>query len=140
MISQAGSQTLCVVQSNLAEVSEREFELKNKRCWQGKRYYLARFDVRVIIAPANLYFELWFKGGKYSMFTRKRSSRQRTSVVMRRLLTSLFFADRSHDPVTIEWDQAGASARPPSEKGLNTQDAWESAANRPMPGRFRGSL
>jgi hypothetical protein len=79
MISQAGSQTLCVVQSNLAEVAEREFELKNKRCWQGKRHYLARFDVRVIIAPANLYFELWFKGAKYSMSDEKRPSLQRTS-------------------------------------------------------------
>jgi hypothetical protein len=88
---------LCSVQSDLKEVNEREFDLKNKRCWQGKKFYNAVFTVRVIIAPADLKFELWFKGTKYN---------------------------RSHEAVSIEWDQAGASARPPTRK--EDTDDWES--------------
>jgi hypothetical protein len=51
----------------------------------------------VIIAPADLKFELWFNGKKYN---------------------------RSHDPITIEWDEAGAAARPVSEG--RPADEWES--------------
>jgi hypothetical protein len=103
----AGALKLCNVQSDLKEVNEREFELKNKHCWQGKRYYNATFTVRVIIAPADLKFELWFKGVKYN---------------------------RGHEAVSIEWDQAGANARPPTRKSENNN--WESYSHRPAPGRF----
>lgn len=79
---------------------EDEFELHNKRPWQGKKYYVAKFAVRMIIAPADLKFELWFNGKRYN---------------------------RSHDPISIEWDQSGASARPPSSGGSGTPaDGWES--------------
>jgi hypothetical protein len=108
MLKQEGAIKLCDVQSDLKEVNEREFELKNKRCWQGKRYYNATFAVRAIIAPADLKFELWFKGAKYN---------------------------RSHDAVSIEWDRAGANARPPTRKGES--DNWESHTGRPAPGRFK---
>jgi hypothetical protein len=107
MMKQAGALRLCDVQSDLKEVNEREFELKNKRCWQGKRYYNATFTVRVIIAPADLKFELWFKGAKYN---------------------------RSHEAIAIQWD-AGASVRPPTRNGEN--DGWESHSARPAPGRFK---
>jgi hypothetical protein len=54
----------------------------------------------MIIAPADLKFELWFKGKRYN---------------------------RGHDPLTIEWDQVGASVRPPSSEGPGTPaDGWES--------------
>jgi hypothetical protein len=46
------------VKSDLKEVAQGELELKNKRCWEGKRYYLALFTIRVIIGPADLKFEL----------------------------------------------------------------------------------
>jgi hypothetical protein len=110
MMKQAGAVKLCVVKSDLKEVNEREFELKNKRCWQGPTYYIATFTLRVIVGPADLKFELWFKGMKYN---------------------------RNHEPVKIQWDQAGASARPPSRsRGSTANDAWESATDRPLPGRF----
>ena len=69
---------------------EEEFELRNKRPWQGKKSYIANFTVRMIIAPADLKFELWFNGKRYN---------------------------RGHDPLLIAWDQVGASARPPSCDG-----------------------
>lgn len=70
----------------------------------------------MIIAPADLRFELWFKGAKYN---------------------------RSHEPVSVEWDAAGANARPPTrEKGGMGGDgdgAWESYGGRPAVGRFRST-
>jgi len=104
MLKQAGAHELCTVRANLQEVHENEFELKNKRCWQGRRYYNARFTIRVLVGPADLRFELWFKGMKYN---------------------------RSHDPVQIEWDAAGAGARPVS------RDASGGNANVDFYGRFR---
>jgi hypothetical protein len=99
---EAGVFKLCQIHSDLKEVSEEEFELRNKRPWQGKRYYLAIFTVRVIIAPADLKFELWFNGTRYN---------------------------RSHEPISIEWDQAGASVKPPSSD--EPTDEWESSAHLP---------
>jgi hypothetical protein len=54
----AGAIRLCVVQSNLDQVQEREFEEYSKRCWEkGKHHFVARFSVKVIISPADLKFE-----------------------------------------------------------------------------------
>lgn len=60
--------------------------------------------MRVIVAPADLRFELWFRGQKYN---------------------------RSHDPIAIEWDPVGASARPPTRdekvgEDRETDGLWES--------------
>ncbi|PQE13605.1 hsp70 family chaperone protein [Rutstroemia sp. NJR-2017a BVV2] len=94
---QPGSTKLCVVRSDLRDVAESEFELMNRKPWQGKKYYLATFTVKVIIAPADLKFELWFNGTRYN---------------------------RSHEPLSVDWDPAGASLRPPSRDG--DVDGWES--------------
>ncbi|KAF7872448.1 hypothetical protein EAF04_003369 [Stromatinia cepivora] len=45
---------LCTVHWDLKEVADEEFEPKNRKLWQRKKYYLATFIVRVIIAPADL--------------------------------------------------------------------------------------
>lgn len=77
-----------------------EFEAKNARAWkrwQGKKYYLATFTVKVIIAPADLKFELWFNGKRYN---------------------------RSHEPLSIEWDASGTTLRPSSRD--EEIDGWES--------------
>ncbi|CZR58700.1 related to hsp70 protein [Phialocephala subalpina] len=97
---------LCQLSSDLKEVAEEEFEVRNKRVWQGKRYYLATFAVKVIIAPADLKFELWFNGTRYN---------------------------RGHDPISIEWDPAGAGARPRTSDDLS--DEWESSVH--LTGRLR---
>jgi hypothetical protein len=89
---------LCTVKSNLAGVNELEFQAKNRRCWQGRKFYLATFTVRVVIAPADLKFELWFKGVKYS---------------------------RNHDPINVQWDRgAGVAA---SRSPTHQQNDWEAA-------------
>ncbi|KAF4625520.1 hypothetical protein G7Y89_g12649 [Cudoniella acicularis] len=84
-LNEAGAHTLCNVQSDLKEVHEKEFELKNKRFWQGRKYYDAIFQMKFLIGPADLKFEIWFNGVKYN---------------------------RSHEAVKVEWDSAGVSARP----------------------------
>lgn len=76
----AGVKILCQVKSNLTGIQQHELVLKKKRgsCFsKGYTYYNCVFDVRVIVAPADLRFELWFGGQKFS---------------------------RNHDPVQVEWN------------------------------------
>ena len=42
--------------------------VKKKRSWfrKGVAFYILRFDLRVIVAPADLRFELWFDGYRFS--------------------------------------------------------------------------
>jgi len=94
----AGAHKLCVIKSNLSDVKQHEFEVHKKRCWQrGKTYYMAKTVVKTIIAPADLKFELWFNGTRYS---------------------------RNHDPIQVEWDKVGASAKP-RENEVQSPNAWE---------------
>lgn len=91
---------LCNVMADMKEIRQEEFKLMNKRCWQGKKYYNATFSVKVAIAPADLKFELWFNGKKYN---------------------------RSHDPISIEFDAVGAAAKPRVSIDVAEVDghAWE---------------
>ncbi|RDW63374.1 hypothetical protein BP6252_10919 [Coleophoma cylindrospora] len=118
-MKQPGATRLCKIQSDLKEVLDKELKLKNKHFWQGgQRYHLAAFTIRVTIAPADLKFELWFKGKKYN---------------------------RSHDPVTVEWDPVGASVKPKPiiddadpDWQMNSEDGgWISyGVNRPSENKF----
>ncbi|KAF4456804.1 hypothetical protein F53441_1155 [Fusarium austroafricanum] len=81
-IKQAGAMKLCSVKSNLAGVQQHQLVLKEKRgtCLRrGTKFYICRFDVRVIVAPADLRFELWFGGKKFS---------------------------GNHQPISVQWDAA----------------------------------
>jgi len=50
---------LCEIQSDLAGADERKFVEKNKRFWSiGKHYLKVEYQVRVIIGPADIRFEL----------------------------------------------------------------------------------
>ncbi|KAF4506923.1 hypothetical protein G6O67_005608 [Ophiocordyceps sinensis] len=62
-LSQAGVTKLCQIKSNLDGVQQHQLVLKQKRgtCFRrGYRFYICRFDVGVVVAPADLRFELWF--------------------------------------------------------------------------------
>ena len=53
------TRTLCEIQSDLASADERKFVEKNKRFWSiGKHYLKVEYQVRVIIGPADIRFEL----------------------------------------------------------------------------------
>ncbi|KXH67065.1 hypothetical protein CSAL01_11395 [Colletotrichum salicis] len=81
----AGASKLCEVKSNLTGVQQEQLILKEKRgtCFsRGFKFYICQFDIRVIVAPADLRFELWFAGQKFS---------------------------GNHDPIAVTWEDEGAS-------------------------------
>ncbi|KAL6857292.1 hypothetical protein J3F83DRAFT_763650 [Trichoderma novae-zelandiae] len=68
-LKHAGVTKLCMVKSNLEGVQQDQLMLKQKRgilFRKGYKFYVCRFDLRVIVAPADLRFELWFDGQKFS--------------------------------------------------------------------------
>ncbi|KAI2609195.1 hypothetical protein GGR54DRAFT_651909 [Hypoxylon sp. NC1633] len=81
-MSQEGAKQLCMVRSNLTGISHGEMVKKRKSrrlLLQGKKFYLCIFEFRIIVAPAELRFELWFAGQKFS---------------------------GNHEPIKITWDAA----------------------------------
>ncbi|CAI4219291.1 unnamed protein product [Parascedosporium putredinis] len=82
-----GVVTLCDIKSNLTGVEEAKFILKKKRrlCLRpGYKFYVCQFDVKVIVAPADLRFELWFDGEKFA---------------------------GNHEPIAISWDENGTKVK-----------------------------
>ncbi|KAI9801059.1 MAG: hypothetical protein M1833_002927 [Piccolia ochrophora] len=60
-------QVCCDIESNLSEADERSFIEKNKHFWNfGKHYKQINYSIKVIVGPADLRFELWFDGRKFS--------------------------------------------------------------------------
>ncbi|OAA75505.1 Hsp70 family chaperone [Akanthomyces lecanii RCEF 1005] len=86
-LKQAGVTRLCCVKSNLEGVQQHQLVLKQKRgtCFtKGHKFYICEFEVRVIVAPADLRFELWFGGHRFS---------------------------GNHEPIGVKWDEAGARVK-----------------------------
>ncbi|KAL8708980.1 MAG: hypothetical protein Q9220_006188 [cf. Caloplaca sp. 1 TL-2023] len=58
---------LCEIESDLTSADETKFKAKNKRFWNlGKHYLKIDYDIKVILGPADVRFELWFNGQKLS--------------------------------------------------------------------------
>lgn len=75
---------LCTVRSNLLGVREDELEVKyrGRSCLlRGKKFFICNFEVKAIVALAEMGFELWFGGKKFS---------------------------GNHEPIKVTWDVAGA--------------------------------
>ncbi|KZL70401.1 Hsp70 family chaperone [Colletotrichum tofieldiae] len=84
-LPRTGVSKLCDVKSNLTGVQQEQLVLKEKRgtCFsRGFKFYICQFDIRVIVAPADLRFELWFAGQKFS---------------------------GNHEPIAVTWDDQGSS-------------------------------
>ena len=61
------TRVLCEVSSDLSSADEKKFTEKNKRFWSlGKHYFKVEYQVRVLIGPADIRFELWFDNQKLS--------------------------------------------------------------------------
>ncbi|KAI1333540.1 hypothetical protein F5Y15DRAFT_410294 [Xylariaceae sp. FL0016] len=83
-IDQPGAKQLCVVKSDLTGVQHNEMVMKRKArrlIFKGKKFYLCMFEVRAVVAPADIKFELWFAGQRFS---------------------------GNHDPIKITWDEEGS--------------------------------
>ncbi|KAK8054456.1 hypothetical protein PG994_009523 [Apiospora phragmitis] len=86
-LKHAGAVRLCEVKSNLTGVEQHQLTMKHKRgtCFKaGYKFYICEFEIRVIVAPADLRFELWFGGTRFSS---------------------------DHEPITVTWDEVGARAK-----------------------------
>ncbi|XXH04351.1 hypothetical protein Hte_010765 [Hypoxylon texense] len=82
-MKQHGAKQLCVVRSDLTGVSHSDMVKKRKArrlLLQGKKFYECSFEVRAVVAAAELRFELWFAGQKFS---------------------------GNHEPIKITWDREG---------------------------------
>ncbi|ORY68543.1 Hsp70 family chaperone [Pseudomassariella vexata] len=82
-VSEGGAKQLCVVKSDLTGVQNNDLIMKrkSKRFFiKGKKYYICSFEVRAIVAPADIRFELWFGGERFS---------------------------GNHEPVKVTWDSEG---------------------------------
>ncbi|KEZ40569.1 Uncharacterized protein SAPIO_CDS8481 [Scedosporium apiospermum] len=86
-LKQAGAIKLCEVKSNLTGVQQEQLVLREKRgtCFtRGYKFYICQFDVRVIVAPADLRFELWFGGQRFA---------------------------GNHEPIAVSWDDLGSKVK-----------------------------
>jgi hypothetical protein len=58
---------LCEIQSDLSTADAKKFIEKNKHFWKlGKHYFRLEYQVKVLIGPADIRFELWFDNQKLS--------------------------------------------------------------------------
>ncbi|KAI4281717.1 MAG: hypothetical protein L6R35_005580 [Caloplaca aegaea] len=58
---------LCEIESDLSSADETKFKEKNRRFWSvGKHYFKVDYEVKVLIGPADVRFELWFNNEKLS--------------------------------------------------------------------------
>jgi len=83
----AGAIKLCEVKSNLTGVQQEQLVLREKRgtCFtRGYKFYICQFDVRVIVGPADLRFELWFGGQRFA---------------------------GNHEPIAVSWDDLGSKVK-----------------------------
>ncbi len=83
-LSPAGAKQLCTVKSDLTGVRNAELILRKQQrgCMEkSNKFFICNFEVRAIVAPAELRFELWFNGQKFS---------------------------GNHQPIQIRWDADGA--------------------------------
>jgi hypothetical protein len=58
-----------------------EHRTRGTCCFPGKKYWYCNYDVRAVPAPAEIRFELWKDGKKFS---------------------------ENHKPIDVVWDDAGA--------------------------------
>ena len=92
------AQILCEVRSDLSTADERQFKRKNRHFWNtGKPYFRIDYQVKVLIGPADIRFELcWL---------------MRTSSTSRQLICGIGFNGQKlnkDEPIKVEWTAAAA--------------------------------
>ncbi|KAF2101542.1 hypothetical protein NA57DRAFT_35192 [Rhizodiscina lignyota] len=59
------AEVLCELESNFAGIDDTKFKRKNRHWWStGKKYSRMDYEIRTVLGPADLRFELWFDGQK----------------------------------------------------------------------------
>lgn len=84
----AGAKQLCTVRSDLSGVRDSELELRKQKkkpralFSRSQRWYNCMYEVRALVGAADLTFELWFNGQRFS---------------------------KNHAPIKVTWDEEGAA-------------------------------
>ncbi|ROW05305.1 hypothetical protein VSDG_00113 [Cytospora chrysosperma] len=93
----SGAKQLCTVRSDLSGVKDSELELKKRSrgfLSRSHKWLNCSYEVRAIIGPADLNFELWFNGQRFS---------------------------KNHSPIKVTWDDEGVAlgggTPPPGARG-----------------------
>ncbi|CAN8102288.1 unnamed protein product [Discula destructiva] len=102
----AGAKQLCTIRSDLSGVPDSELEPRQKSkglFTRSKRWFNCSYEVRATVGPADLKFELWFKGQKFS---------------------------QNHSPIRVTWETEGATSVPNTAESQITsvQTAVESGS------------
>lgn len=84
----AGAKQLCTVRSDLSGVRDSELEPRRQKKPRGlfsrsARWYNCTYEVRALVGAADLTFQLWFNGQRFS---------------------------KNHAPIRVTWDEEGAAA------------------------------
>ncbi|KAM4066815.1 Hsp70 family chaperone [Hirsutella rhossiliensis] len=85
-MKQGGVHNLCHIKSNLDGVKQHQLVLKKKHSLfsrRSSRFYICQLDVHIIVAPADIRFELWLGNERFS---------------------------GKHQPISVSWDEAGLEA------------------------------
>lgn len=97
-----GAEILCEIASNLSTADERKFKRKNRHIWNsGKPYLMVDYQVKVLIGPADIRFELWFDGQKLNKDT----------------------------PIKVEWTTTTAQVIEPQTPAWQVEDSIRNAAS-----------
>jgi hypothetical protein len=60
-------QTVCEITSDFSTLPLTAFKLKNRHWWnRGRRYHRINYHIKVVLGPADIRFELWHNGQKFS--------------------------------------------------------------------------
>lgn len=91
----AGAKQLCTVRSDLSGVRDSELEPMRQKKSRGlfsrsARWYNCTYEVRALVGAADLTFQLWFNGQRFS---------------------------KNHSPIRVTWDEEGAAAQGGMEGG-----------------------
>lgn len=84
----AGAKQLCTVTSDLSGIPDSDLDPKRQSRGvfaRGKKWFNCSYEVRANVGPADLTFELWYKGKKFS---------------------------KNHAPIKVTWDDEGAASSP----------------------------
>ncbi|KAJ0118011.1 hypothetical protein J7T55_014464 [Diaporthe amygdali] len=85
----SGAKQLCTVRSDLSGVRDSELEPMRQKKSRGlfsrsARWYNCTYEVRALVGAADLTFQLWFNGQRFS---------------------------KNHSPIRVTWDEEGAAAQ-----------------------------
>lgn len=102
----SGAKQLCTVRSDLSGVSDADLEARrhSKGIFsRSKRWFNCSYEVRAIVGAADLTFELWYKGKRFS---------------------------KNHSPIKVTWDEEGLAAAPENAKSKGLDEASTPAATK----------